>query len=167
MTCIEAQSLITPFINDELDIQRLEAFMNHINHCGECKEELEVYYTLLTGMKQLDDDKNLSGDFHMHFINKLKKTEERIKRKKLQKVRKRIILICSILMVSIITSISIKEYVVDDIINEEQQQQINSNDIHLRYYFFRDRDSDLERYITQNYEKIIKLNTNNPYNIKK
>lgn len=157
MTCNEAQSLITPFINDELDIITLDEFMNHINHCGECKEDLEVYYTLLTGMKQLDDDKNLSGDFHFDFVNKLKKTEERIKRKKIQKVRKRITLILTIVIFAVITSISIKEYVVDDIVNESKNDKLKTNEIHLKYYYFQDKESILQEYLNESYNLLERL----------
>ena len=41
---MKAQSLITGFINDELDIGELERFILHIQSCKECREELEVYY---------------------------------------------------------------------------------------------------------------------------
>ena len=78
MTCIKTQSLITAFINDELEIDVLEAFVEHIRTCDECSEELEVYYALLTAMKQLDEDKNLSNNYKQELIEKLDKTEERI-----------------------------------------------------------------------------------------
>ncbi|HPU63531.1 MAG TPA: zf-HC2 domain-containing protein [Mobilitalea sp.] len=71
MTCMEAQSLITRFINDELEIVELEEFIKHIESCSECREELEVYYALLTAMKQLDEDKNLSQDFSQELQEKI------------------------------------------------------------------------------------------------
>lgn len=91
MNCKETQSLIMSYINEQLDIEQLEKFIQHIETCNECKEELEVYYTLLTSMKQLDEDKNLSGNFHNEFIKSLHKSEERIRRAKLNYVRKRVI----------------------------------------------------------------------------
>lgn len=78
MTCLRAQSLITPFINDELNIDELEEFIDHIRTCKECREELEVYYALLTAMKQLDEDKNLSDDFSLELSEKLEKAREKI-----------------------------------------------------------------------------------------
>jgi len=68
---MEAQSLITRFINDELEIVELEEFIKHIESCSECREELEVYYALLTAMKQLDEDKNLSQDFSQELQEKI------------------------------------------------------------------------------------------------
>jgi uncharacterized membrane protein YukC len=75
---MKAQGQITAFINDELNITELDKFIDHIDSCEDCKEELEVYYTLLTAMKQLDEDKNLSDDFNQELKEKLDKTQEKI-----------------------------------------------------------------------------------------
>lgn len=78
MTCMKAQGLITAFINDELKIDELEEFIKHIQSCAECREELEVYYALLTAMKQLDEDKNLSDDFGQDLKEKIERSQEKI-----------------------------------------------------------------------------------------
>ena len=41
MTCQEAERLVTPYIRDELSGDELEAFLNHIDECPNCREELE------------------------------------------------------------------------------------------------------------------------------
>lgn len=43
-----------PFINGKLDEAQLEAFLNHIQGCADCREELEIYYTVSVGLRQLD-----------------------------------------------------------------------------------------------------------------
>lgn len=91
MTCFEAQSRITPFINNELTVEELEEFLYHINHCSECMDELEVYYTLFTGMKLLDEQKNLGNNFHQEFENLLRQSEDKIVRKKIRIIRNRIL----------------------------------------------------------------------------
>lgn len=63
MNCREAQSLIVPFIKDKLDDERLEAFLNHIENCSECYDELEVYFIVFSGTRQLDDDYADISDF--------------------------------------------------------------------------------------------------------
>lgn len=78
MTCLKAQSLITPFINNELDIKELEEFLEHVRSCKDCREELEVYYALLTAMKQLDEEKDLSDDFSLELSEKMEKAQEKI-----------------------------------------------------------------------------------------
>lgn len=108
MTCTKAQSLITAFINDELDISELEEFVEHIRSCDECSEELEVYYALLTAMKQLDEEKNLSVDFRQELNEKLDRAEERIIHLRFNFYRKKGILI--FIIVLLVAFFSIQHY---------------------------------------------------------
>lgn len=101
MTCIKAQSMITPFIDNKLNIKELEDFLDHINSCPNCKEELEFYYVLLTAMKQLDADKNLSEDYKLELSQKLEKAQERIIHVKYTYYRKKAILIIAIIIMAI------------------------------------------------------------------
>lgn len=104
MTCMKAQSLITPFINDKLDIKDMEEFLNHIKTCKECREELEVYYISLTAMKQLDEDKQLSDDFNQDLANKLESAHEKVMHVKFTYYRKKGILIMIVLLVAVFLS---------------------------------------------------------------
>lgn len=56
MTCKEAESLVMPFIHHELPETKLEDFLEHIETCENCREELEIYYTVDVGIRQLDAD---------------------------------------------------------------------------------------------------------------
>lgn len=56
MTCRETEQLIMPYINGQLTDRELEAFLNHVKNCPECREELEIYFTVDFGIRQLDDD---------------------------------------------------------------------------------------------------------------
>ncbi len=113
MTCLEAQSYITAFINDQLDMATLERFLEHVNHCSDCKEELEVYYTLLTAMKLLDEDKELANQFSQQLDNKLRLSAEKIRRKKLARVRKRFYFLFVTLGFIILSSISVTTKVIN------------------------------------------------------
>ncbi len=66
MTCKEAENLVIPYIRHELeDDQLMEEFLDHIDSCENCKEELEIYYTVEAGIRQLDSDTgnyNIKGD---------------------------------------------------------------------------------------------------------
>ncbi len=105
MTCNKAQSMITPFINNKLNLKEMEAFIDHVSSCPVCKEELEVYYALLTAMKQLDEDKNLSSDFGMELDQKLERSKERILHVKFTYYRKKIVLFLTIILLAFIISI--------------------------------------------------------------
>ena len=71
MNCLEAQSKIMAFIDNDLPDDELKEFIKHIKSCDNCAEELEIYYTLVVVMKQLDDGENISGDFRKQLNNKL------------------------------------------------------------------------------------------------
>lgn len=54
MTCKEAERMVTPYINDELYGDELQAFLAHLENCPDCQEELEIYFMVDAGLKQLD-----------------------------------------------------------------------------------------------------------------
>ncbi len=57
MKCIEAQQLIQPYLNGELPGKTMEAFLDHVETCRDCYEELELF---LTVKNTLDD--SVPGD---------------------------------------------------------------------------------------------------------
>ena len=63
MDCKRVMELMTQFINGQLNTEDVEAFLNHVESCPECREELEVNYSLMTAMKQLDEDTDLSDNY--------------------------------------------------------------------------------------------------------
>lgn len=60
LTCREAERLVMPYINDQLTEEEMEEFLKHIHTCPDCREELEIYYTVFHGLRQLDEDE---GDY--------------------------------------------------------------------------------------------------------
>ncbi|MDF2590074.1 MAG: hypothetical protein K0S41_3915 [Anaerocolumna sp.] len=122
MNCIDIQRLILPFINKKLDLNQLEEFTNHVNSCPNCMEELEVYYVLFEGMKQLDEDKELSNNFHEDLKNLIRESDDRILHDKFLHIRKRIILIILISIVAVISSFRFGEYVVEDVLQRDNAE---------------------------------------------
>jgi uncharacterized membrane protein YukC len=102
---MKAQSLITAFINDQLNIDELEEFTQHIQSCKECREELDVYYALLTAMKQLDEDKHLSDDFSQELKEKLDRSQERIIHLRYNYFRKKGVLMMIIFFLTVFFSL--------------------------------------------------------------
>ena len=63
MTCKEAENLVIPYIRHELDDDvRMEEFLDHIDSCENCREELEIYYTVEAGIRQLD---SVTGNYNI------------------------------------------------------------------------------------------------------
>jgi anti-sigma factor RsiW len=54
MDCKMAVRLITPYIQDELPDEDTEEFLNHIQHCESCRDELEMNYIIIEGIRLLD-----------------------------------------------------------------------------------------------------------------
>ena len=107
MTCMEAQNRITSFINDQLDMASAEEFLSHIEDCPSCREELEVYYALLTAMKQLDEDKELSTDYNAQLNKKIAWYEEKFRHIRAAHVRKRFYLLSIAILFVMISSIQL------------------------------------------------------------
>lgn len=71
MLCKDAERLVIPYIRHELDDAVMEEFLEHIDSCENCKEELEIYYTVEAGIRQLDSDAeryNIKGDMEMDIL---------------------------------------------------------------------------------------------------
>lgn len=139
MTCMEAQRKITPFINDELTLKETEVFIDHVNSCSECREELEVYYALLTAMKQLDEDKILYDDFSMELSAKLEKAQERIIHAKFAYYRKKGALILIILLAMVVLNWRYSGRKAEPVVI------VKESDFRLRTKFQRTRENTLEQ----------------------
>ena len=86
--CKNYQKMIKDYDEGRLSLKQEEKFINHIIHCNDCKEELEIYYIVSYGLdenydenKIPDDIKNCidSYDFKTLVELKLKKSREQCK----------------------------------------------------------------------------------------
>lgn len=60
MNCKEAERKIPPFLNDELDGRDLAEFVEHIDDCPECMEELSIQFLVAEGLEQLEQGNNFN-----------------------------------------------------------------------------------------------------------
>lgn len=129
MKCLETQSKIVGFIEDELNDEDMVKFVKHIRYCENCAEELEIYYTLLVGMQQLDNDEQLSNDLKGDLNYKLNHAYSHIVNRK--KIR-----ISSILMILaiIIGGLSIVYSNFLKILYISEQAKIKENQPDYMYY---------------------------------
>lgn len=81
MNCLEAQSKIISYIDDDLEDQELKSFILHMQSCKDCMEELELHYILIVGTKQMDEGGNITSDFLKELHEKLN-TQLKLVRKK-------------------------------------------------------------------------------------
>ncbi len=101
MTHLEAQSYIMPFIEHKVPHDKQEDFVLHMKSCKKCHEELEIYYTLLVGMRQLDNKEELSTDFSKDLDRDLKSLSHGVRNRKSFKVSAFSIVLSSILVIGL------------------------------------------------------------------
>lgn len=54
MKCKEVEKMIPLFLEDDLDTEDLREFMEHIESCNECREELAIQFLVTEGMARLE-----------------------------------------------------------------------------------------------------------------
>lgn len=142
-TCAQAQSKLTAYIHDGLSLKETEKFIQHISSCSECREELGVYYTILTGMEKLNDDEDISMDFTEELKRKLKRSEEKILHSKRNAVLRRILFF--LLAIG---------WLFLDFQRSVRKEPENSN-FKLEEYFFEGRHSQVDEYARAHYNAMM------------
>lgn len=56
MDCRLTQQMIARYMKHDLEPEEMENFIQHVKGCSECYEELEIYYTIESGLRQLDSE---------------------------------------------------------------------------------------------------------------
>lgn len=70
MDCVKAQQLIRPYLNGYLSDRDLEDFLDHVQSCPDCFDELEVYFSVYRTLQDVDE----KGDYN--FRKKLRRRLE-------------------------------------------------------------------------------------------
>jgi len=81
MNCKEMQRLIPAYLSGELDIKAQETFLQHIEVCPECKEELCIQFLVEEGTARLEDGG--SFDLNRELDHKIMESKRMIKRNKI------------------------------------------------------------------------------------
>lgn len=89
MKCHDAQRMISEFIEKKLTDQQLEGFLEHIETCQDCYDELEVYYMITIGLRQLDEDHTGTMDLKRNLKDFLAEQERELSMRKKLAARRR------------------------------------------------------------------------------
>ncbi|MDE6845253.1 MAG: zf-HC2 domain-containing protein [Lachnospiraceae bacterium] len=76
MDCKETEKKIPSFLRDELDGSKLEEFIDHVENCPECKEELSIQFLVTEGLERLERGNNFN--LQRELFMKLEGAEHRI-----------------------------------------------------------------------------------------
>ena len=96
MNCQNAQSMVLNFINNKLDKEETKEFIEHIRSCKDCWEELEIYYVMLIGLKQLDEGEELAADFKEKLQNEVDSRYLEIEKNSKRKYAAKIVIVLAI-----------------------------------------------------------------------
>jgi len=92
MQCKDIQSKFIPFINEELGYKELKEFTGHIRQCKDCREEYDIYYAMIIGMRYLESDNNKT-EFKIDPEQQLKEAEDYIFQYKILQCEKILLLV--------------------------------------------------------------------------
>ena len=56
MDCRTAEGMVSSYIKHDLPLNELEEFLDHVQNCSSCYDELETYFIVHEVTQQLDDD---------------------------------------------------------------------------------------------------------------
>lgn len=77
MKCKDAEKAISFFLEDTLENKELAEFVDHMEQCDECKEELSIQFLILEGMTTLEGGNVF--DLKKELELRLEKARERLK----------------------------------------------------------------------------------------
>lgn len=53
--CRQAETMVAGYIGHTLSVDEMEEFLDHIEHCSSCYDELETYFIVHEAVQQLDE----------------------------------------------------------------------------------------------------------------
>lgn len=99
--CSRIQSMVEPFLNEELNSADRDEFITHVRNCKACRDELEVFHVVYSVISQLDNDTaDPVTDYSASLQKLLEKQEVDVKVHKLFLYVTEIVLAVAILIVT-------------------------------------------------------------------
>lgn len=83
MNCRIAEGMVTRYMNHTLSVSELEAFLDHVENCSSCYDELETYFIVHKAVQQLDGEDGESAlDFREFLEEDIRSSKHYILKKK-------------------------------------------------------------------------------------
>ena len=77
MICKEIEKMIPSFLEDDLDTDDLREFMEHVERCNDCMEELSIQFLVTEGMSRLESGNVF--DLQNELLERLENAEHTLK----------------------------------------------------------------------------------------
>lgn len=78
MTCKDVEKLIPIFIKDELNYIELEKFIDHIEECPDCMEEMSIQFLVSEGMVRLEQGSAFDLNQELRSLLEISKSRIRV-----------------------------------------------------------------------------------------
>ena len=83
MDCRTAESMVNRYIDHTLKVDELEEFLDHVESCPSCYDELETYFIVHEVTQQLDDQaENTVLDFKTLLAQDIRKSKRYIHKRR-------------------------------------------------------------------------------------
>ncbi|MCR5793613.1 MAG: hypothetical protein K6G65_10625 [Lachnospiraceae bacterium] len=104
MNCLEVQKQLDQLLDVTVDDATVTEFLNHIETCESCQDDAKSYFTLMTIVRQLDNDMGKAGliDYDKAYDNRIRLIRDHVIRNKLRKWNKRIAFCILIVVLAVI-----------------------------------------------------------------
>lgn len=83
MDCRTCESMVTRYINHSLTVEELEAFLDHVESCPSCYEELETNFVVHEALQQLDETDDGNLDFRSLLEQDIHKSRRYLRKNRL------------------------------------------------------------------------------------
>lgn len=135
MECSEFQKNIQPFIYGQLNMLKEEEMLEHLLACKECNEELEIYYTIINCIKELDGKLETSDNYHGEYNDFIEKTRREIRKYKKNRFRRRIAFPGVVGAAVLFTGLSVNMEVQNNVRENNESRTFIDNDLSMRFRF--------------------------------
>lgn len=135
MECSEFQKHIQPFIYGQLSMLKEEEMLEHLLTCKECNEELEIYYTIINCIKELDGKLETSDNYHGEYNDFIEKTRREIRKYKKNRFRRRIAFPGVVGAAVLFTGLSVNMEVQNNARENNESRTFIDNDLSMRFRF--------------------------------
>ena len=110
-----------------------EEMLEHLLTCKECNEELEIYYTIINCIKELDGKLETSDNYHGEYNDFIEKTRREIRKYKKNRFRRRIAFPGVVGAAVLFTGLSVNMEVQNNARENNESRTFIDNDLSMRF----------------------------------
>lgn len=109
LDCKEVNQFIPLFLRNKIEGNTLKKFVNHVENCPECKEELSIQFFIHEGLRQLKNDDNYFN-LQKKLEDKMVIVRQRIKSRDRANLFMTVVITFTIIAVMIMATLVIKKF---------------------------------------------------------